>query len=326
MKQLLNRVGAKFRRKTAQVTPSAIILMYHRISDTYNEPNWLAVSPNNFARQLAYIKREYHPISLTELVTAVRSGSIPNKAVVITFDDGYKDNFTNAFPLLESMQIPATIFVVTGYIDNQREFWWDELSNIIMADTVIPAELSITVQGRLHSWQTETVEQRLAAHIALQEIIKYQSPVEKDRILAELSQWSGIKPTVRDEYRTMNHNELQEIASSKYVELGAHTQNHPILSTLTVNEQHREIVNSRLELEEIIGQTVRTFAYPNGDFTAETVGILRDAGFESAVTTKDGCLHGGEDLLQLNRCAVNNWRIEEFEQKLTYYFSIGVNE
>src|SRR3954462_6044345 len=96
-------------------TPAAVILMYHRISNTSVEPNWLAVSPANFSEHMQYLRQAFQPIRLTDLVEGIQNHSLPARSVVITFDDGYTDNLTHAVPILESTNIQATIFVTNSH-------------------------------------------------------------------------------------------------------------------------------------------------------------------------------------------------------------------
>ena len=113
-----------------QFKPGGVVLLYHRIVSLSSDPLSLAVSPDHFAQQLEYIYRTCHPMRLLDLVDAVRQRSLPRRAVAITFDDGYSDNFEHAYPLLRSAGIPATIFVSSEQVDTAYEFWWDDLERI----------------------------------------------------------------------------------------------------------------------------------------------------------------------------------------------------
>lgn len=303
--------------------PAAVILMYHRISDVTVTPNWLAVSPNQFARQLEHIRQEYCPIRLLDLIAHVRSGSIPHRAVAVTFDDGYYDNLTGALPLLEAARIPATVFVTAGFIDSPREFWWDELARFTLEAQNTPCSLELVIQGHNYIWEMASAKQRQAAYSELKELVKPLTSAAIERVLNELATWSGLERALRPAYRTMTSLELRQMAHSEFIDIGAHTVTHPILPTQSLDAQYDEIVDSRRRLEAIINRPVRTFAYPNGDFTKETTKIVEQAGFVGACTTKTGRVERNQDPFTLRRFPVNDWDVGTFEDNLAAYFRVS---
>src|SRR5438874_1513544 len=112
-------------RLKKQFAPRAIILMYHSVAKVDSDPWALRVMPGHFAEHLEVLQKYGHPIRLQQLAQAHRKGNIPDRSLVITFDDGYADNLHNAKPLLERYDIPATVFLTTGLIGCDHEFWWD---------------------------------------------------------------------------------------------------------------------------------------------------------------------------------------------------------
>ncbi|MCX6043821.1 MAG: polysaccharide deacetylase family protein [Chloroflexi bacterium] len=294
--------------------------MYHRISDTSIEPNWLAVSPKNFAAHVQYLKQTFNPMRLTDLVESIKDGSLPDRSVAITFDDGYSDNLTHALPVLESFAVPATIFVTTTYVDSNREPWWDEMKHFLLAPRCVPAQLSIQVADGDYSWPTVTLEDRLAAHQELENLMRPLPVPVNDAILDHLATWAGSHRKLRPAYRTVTMPQLTQLAEHPLIELGAHTLTHPILPTLTPEDQFNEIVGSRYMLEKMIHQPVLSFAYPNGDFTEETRKLVNAAGFNTACTTINGRVEPGDDVFCLRRCAVNDWDIALFKKNLEAFF------
>lgn len=105
--------------------PTAWILLYHRVAETADDPHQLAVSPANFEEQIKFLRANYNVISLAELVGNLRNKKLHNHSVVITLDDGYADNLTLAYPILEKYRVPAAVFVTVGYIDSGESFFWD---------------------------------------------------------------------------------------------------------------------------------------------------------------------------------------------------------
>jgi peptidoglycan/xylan/chitin deacetylase (PgdA/CDA1 family) len=120
------------KRASNSIQPTGIILLYHRVAEVTQDPYKLSVSPENFKKQLTYIKSHYNVISLKQLIDDLKNKTLKDKSLVITFDDGYQDNFNNALPILEELNIPATIFVTTGYIDTETEFHWEH--NLPLSD------------------------------------------------------------------------------------------------------------------------------------------------------------------------------------------------
>ncbi len=146
LKKCLRIMTAPFRSEVA-------ILMYHRICEVPSDPWELCVSPKHFAEQLEYLNHHYQVLCLHSLVKSLREGHLPKRAVVLTFDDGYADNLWNAKPLLERYEVPATVFVSTGYVDSDREFWWDELERLLVLTPVLPQRLHVTLNGSVFEWE-----------------------------------------------------------------------------------------------------------------------------------------------------------------------------
>lgn len=301
--------------------PAAVILMYHRVSDVSIEPNWLAVSPTNFTHQIQYLRQAFHPMRLTDLVEGVKNCSLPERAVAVTFDDGYSNNLTHALPVLEAANVPATIFVTLSHIDSEHEPWWDEMKHFLLGTEQVPARLSILIEGHECSWPTTTLAERIIAQRTLENLMRPLPTYVNDDILDKLAQWTGLPRKLRAAYRTVTSKELGQLAQHPLIELGAHTITHPILPTLTLDAQFNEIMGSRYSLEKMIHRPIRAFAYPNGDFTEQTKKLVDAAGYSAAFTTVRGRVEPGDDVLQLRRCAVNDWTIEQFKQNLEAYFN-----
>ncbi len=304
----------------SKAKPAAVILMYHRISDTSIEPNWLAVSPTNFTDHVQYLKQTFNTMRLTDLVESIKDGSLPDRSVAITFDDGYSDNLTHALPVLESFTVPATIFVTTNHVDSDRELWWDEMKHFLLEPLYVPPRLSLQVTDCAYSWPTVTPEDRLVAHCALENLMRPLPADVNDAILDHLATWAGSPRKLRPAYRTVTTPQLTKLAEHPLIEVGAHTITHPILPVLSLEAQFNEIVGSRYMLEKMIHQPVHSFAYPNGDFTEQTRKLVDAAGFRSACTTINGRVEPGDDVFRLRRCAVNDWGIALFKKNLEAFF------
>jgi peptidoglycan/xylan/chitin deacetylase (PgdA/CDA1 family) len=314
--QIRSYVRNIFRRFQTQ----AVILMYHRVAylpvDSYN----IAVSPQNFAEQMSYIRKFCHPMRLTDLIEAIQQRSVPPRTVVVTFDDGYVDNYQSALPILEATEVPATVFATTGKIDSYEEFWWDTFERAFLLPTQLPESLQIEVHGHLHSWQLKSPAQRQQAHQEIHNLLRSLKQPEREQFLSHLLQWAKVEPDARPGYRSVQRTELVQLASSELVDIGAHTVNHPALPLLSTEDQYQEIMMSRQKLEELLGHPVVTFSYPFGKHSDDTVNLLKLAGFKAACTTVPARVAPGDDLYRLGRYTVGNWNGDLFSQKLKEFF------
>ena len=316
----IRRASQRLRRH--YFTPAAVILMYHRIVDLAVDPYGIVVSPSHFAQHLEYIRQTCHPMRLLDLIEAMRNHSLPKRAVVLTFDDGYADFFSIANPLLAGAQIPATVFVASGYTDSQQCFWSDELTRVLLLSERLPSSLRLSVRGVDYRWALTSPGERQVAHSAIYDLLLPLPPAEQSSVLECLKSWAGIANSGCAEDRAMTSTELIQLAQSGLVELGAHTVNHPVLSALSGDDQCAEIVECRRKLESVIGSPILTFAYPHGtlkDFTDETARHVEAAGFCAACTTIPGVVDPSSDLYRLRRCWVGNWDYNTFRKNLEWY-------
>jgi len=290
---------------TPQPTGAApVILMYHRVAIERSDPWGLCVSPMHFEEHLDVLRRHANVVSLPELHRRVLTGAVAPGTVAVTFDDGYADNLLAAEPLLRQYDVPATVFVASGYSDRGCEFWWDELERILLASTDLPARVSIRLPdgprtldlgasahyspataARHAQWRaylSDPPTERHAAFLAIWEQLVTLRDAEQWSALRSLLDSSGRAPAMRLSPRPMTAGEIGTLAHGGVMEIGAHTLTHPALPSLSPLEQEREIRDGVAALESIVGHPVHGFAYPHGRFTAETVRIVRDAGFEYA--------------------------------------------
>jgi len=293
----------------------AIILCYHRIADLPNSPRRLWVSPQRFAEQLEVLTQKFMPISLSELVNGLLEGQVPDRAVVVTFDDGYADNLWNARPILERFGVPATVFVTTGLVGTRREFYWDELERLLLCQET-PPEISLTIDGNTRSWRLVTFGERRRAYDDLCDWLTPMAPEVRETILAQLQEQLGGESDGRPSHRLMTVNELQTISRDGLIDIGAHTVHHPDLKSLPPERQRLEIVTSKRQLEEWLGRSVRWFAYPYGGGDIVTRRLVQETGFEAACAMVWGLVSKSTDLFWLPRLFVANWDGDTFERRL----------
>jgi peptidoglycan/xylan/chitin deacetylase (PgdA/CDA1 family) len=340
MKKLLKRARSAF-------VPGTVILLYHRVAELSTDPQLLGVRPSRFLEHLEVCRKMAKVIPLQSLVKSLDRGKIPNREIVITFDDGYSDNLHSAKPLLERHEIPASVFVSTGSIGSDRELWWDELERIFLGPRPLPGELKLQIDGTRHEWKLNTStgneENHLRdtrswnllekndpslRHSIFRSLCTAFGPLpgkERQRLLDELRVWAGMDSAGRPSHRPLTRNEILKLAQGGLVEIGAHTVTHPVLSFLSEQEQRAEIKDSKSRLEEILGNPVTSFSYPFGlrdDYSATTVSIVKESGFDCACANCMGIVRPKADRFQLPRVVVRDWDGDEFSRWLKEWFCV----
>ncbi|WP_225892760.1 polysaccharide deacetylase family protein [Nostoc sphaeroides] len=325
-------------RLQRRLASKSLILMYHRVAEVDLDPWSLCVTPQHFAEHLEVLQKYVRPISLQQLAQAHRDDKIPHRAVAITFDDGYADNLHHAKPLLERYDIPATVFVTTGNIGKQREFWWDELERLVLQPQRLPEKFSLKIKTTTHHWELDAATcseddlkcdrhpwkakpgSRLFFYYSIWQLLQPLPESDRLKTLDEISAWAMVEPIARPTHYSLLPEELLALDQGELVEIGAHTVTHPFLSAHSVAFQRHEIQQSKADLEEILNRPVTSFAYPHGDRTTETVELTRTAGFDCACSTVQNIVWRQSHCFDLPRFGVDNWNGEEFAKQLSRWF------
>jgi len=337
----IDRVRRTARRVTNMFVSRAMILLYHRVAELPQDPQLLCVSPSHFIEHLQVIRRWGRTIQLGKLDQVLQGVDRRRHMIIVTFDDGYADNFYNAKPLLERYDVPATVFVATGYLRSKREFWYDELEKIFLHTGPLPDTLRLKINERYYEWElgsdanggesfsdwnVSRKDDPTVRHCIYRTVFQILHPLpdtERQKILEYLAAWAGMDTASRATHRTLLPQELIRLADGGLVEIGSHTVSHPVLSALPVAQQVDEIARSKACLEEMLGHRVASFAYPFGGrshYTQETVGVVRDAGFDWACSNFAGMVRPNTDRWQLPRFLVRDWDGQEFAHRLSQWF------
>lgn len=311
----MRRYGQKTARRAAawlrsRFRPTALILGYHRIAATAVDPYSLCVSPDHFAQQLDVLCRVANVIDLETLRHELLNGSLPERAVAITFDDGYQDNLVTALPLLAARQLPATVFVVSGTLG--QEFWWDMLARLIFETAVLPDTLTLqsgeqTIQWTVPDPADSTLQKdghsprHHLFHQLYSQMIKLKVE-ERPSFLAQIQTWASANhPLVAAHTLAMTPSELQTLAVNKLITIGAHTISHPPLGQLPTATQREEIIGSKTSLESLIKQPIPFFSYPHGDSALAVQQLVQAAGFRLACTSGNDVVFPSSNLYCLPR-------------------------
>jgi peptidoglycan/xylan/chitin deacetylase (PgdA/CDA1 family) len=289
------------------------ILMMHGVMDTEQATAWVPLRPQLSRRALDHtlsvLARYYRFVSLDEAV-AMLAGRIPVQpnSLVLTFDDGYRNNLTHALPILRCYHAPATVFVATGHINQQKPFWFDRLDYILQRATVDGRRVQIgqtTVVLRAQdrdALQASYRQLRNAAkdidrpdHEMLQEledlaaILEQESGHRLQDIFAD-DDWSGV----------LTWQDMQT-ATGRDVLFGSHTVDHVRIAMEDDEFVRRQLGQSKQAIEEHLGKPCQYFCYPNGSVSPRAAELVAACGYTAAVTTEEGSNGVGDNLMTLRR-------------------------
>jgi peptidoglycan/xylan/chitin deacetylase (PgdA/CDA1 family) len=307
-------------RRSATRENTAAILMYHRVAelspDTYN----LCVRPADFRDHVAHLRQHYEPMSLDDLLIASRSDRLPERAVVLTFDDGYLDALEHASPILSEFDVPATFFINTNRLAEVHEFWWDTLERIFLSGLPVPAAMDLADTSGL-SLPTVTTVERQAAHETIRRRLYSASARERDEQLQHVIEWSGLELPPRQSHRPLLADEVRQLAQRPRHSIGAHTTNHLSLPSQSEHVQRVEILESKERLEAIAALPITSFSYPYGEFDNVTADLVRTAGFTCAVTVQPAMVSAGTDPFRFPRFEIRGVPVGEFAATLDCIFA-----
>jgi len=277
--------------------PSARILCFHRINDE-RDPFFPAIPTGVFEQVMRFVAQHYKVVNLTELLARLDTDS-PEPVLAVTFDDGYQDNYQNAFPILQRYGLPATIFLTTGCIDSREPLWFEQLAQAIKKTAREFVDVEIDLPRRF--WM-RTEAERVESHGRMFSLLRSVADGERRQWLADILKQLGEDGAGRrnhmltwDQIRRMNGNGI---------DFGGHTVTHPYLSRLTQEQVAWEISECKRRIEEELQLRVHYFAYPNGreqDFGEWNKELLRSAGYRAAMTTIWGINDRHTDRMELRR-------------------------
>lgn len=271
---------------------SLTVLNYHRVADPEKDgfesfrPN-ISAAPEMFARQMDYLCEYFNVISGSELSAWLyQKQALPPHAAMITFDDGYHDNWANAYPILKARNLPAIIFLTTNYIEKNTPFYWDTLAYAFRHTTRNQAVFPMI---GLQSWHDDHEMKRIMLMWAAAG--KLLPDREKEENLQKTLEILEVN-LPEDAFNGMHltWDQVREMAQNR-IEMGSHTMSHPILTRVPLAQVEKELRGSKERIEAEIGMPVLSFAYPNGgsaDFTPQTQNLLRGFGYKFAFSLMPG--------------------------------------
>lgn len=275
------------------------ILFYHRVLDDeqikdYYRPA-VAISVSTFKKQMRILKKRYKVISLNNADSLLRERKpLENDYMVVTFDDGYADNYENAFPVLIEYNLPATIFLTTDYIDSNKLLWSDEVGMLLEKkwDVFLQTELFRTLKSAGISCNKVLLINEIIS------TLKKMDEDTKNTIIIRLKKDIGCSEEI--DALMLTWGQVREMMTNK-VSFGGHTKSHRFLTTLMLSEKEAEVKESKDIIEQNINEQVLYFAYPDGRFDEECKDIVQKSGFQGACSTIQGDNVPGCDLFVLKR-------------------------
>jgi peptidoglycan/xylan/chitin deacetylase (PgdA/CDA1 family) len=281
--------------------PRAVVLVYHRVGTGRLDPWQLMIDPEIFAQQMETLARDWSPMSLGELVQGFQMRRLPERAVAVTFDDGYADNLEVAALILLEHKIPATLFVATDLVDSGGPLWWDELASLLLEPAKLPRMLTLascgghqwpipalpghqcrSADGAPPPWEAEP-RTRLRAYYEVWLALRALNVPTREAALDEIADWSKApRPSGRV---LLTWEQLREFAALPGFDLGAHTLTHPVLPNCSPDGARAEIAGSADRLRTEVGVEVEQFAYPFGAWSPGVARLVAELGFSAAYTT-----------------------------------------
>ena len=280
------------------------ILAYHRVCDVASHKNYLfdtdliSASVAQFEWQVKYIKKNFDPITFSDYIAFLDGKmSLPKRPVIITFDDGFEDNYTNAYPILKSHGIPATFFISTNYIDSKEVFWFDQLVYMVKSATKLT--------------RIEAFDLNISSVDKIQAV---RSVLGRVKELDNDSRLEGIKEIVKKvgysvpdggyaESRPMTWDQVAEM-SRNGMEIGSHSKSHPILSKVSDELLKEELAGSKEVIESRTGHSCDVFCYPVGSksiCTEKVVNEIKKAGYRLGISYMSGVNLPRDDCFRMKR-------------------------
>lgn len=303
------------------------VLAYHRVWDITDENNFpfdvelVSASVADFDWQMEYVRENFNPITFRTWLR-VLEGELdsPPRPLIVTFDDGFDDNYHHAYPILAALEIPATIFLSTGYIDTDRTYWYDRLAHLILRSPdrtfhVAGIAEPLTLDGDIAS-RRRTLG-RLLAHLKL-----VPNEVRLSTLAHVGHELAGDLPEQSfAESRALNWNQIREMSAGG-IEFGSHTVSHPILANLTDEELWHELTESKRTIEKQLGTPCDVISYPVGGTTAfneKVKSLTEKAGYHLGVSYLPGTNHRS----RFDRYALRRLHVERYTDRS--YFAAMLN-
>lgn len=293
--------------------------MYHGIVRApLQVDDWCFVDESSFRYQIKYIKKHFEVLPLIDAAELLRKEKIYRPTAAITFDDGLQNNYDFAYPILREEELPATLFLTTGLLNSDDTLWYCRLNHALSNTN----KNSIEWNGTRFDLNDPGSKAKYSSLIQkkLKDFPQPRLLIELRRILIELGYDPDCPMEVGSPYRMLIYQSIKEMASSGFIEFGAHTHSHAILSLISSKERFDEIASSIRAITALTGHPCKTFAYPNGrlqDYDKAVIKILHSFSVQLSVTAIEGVNYTMTPIMELRRYGIgSDLSLEGFTRKL----------
>ena len=297
----LSWIAARLNRR------KSLVLLYHGVGADTQDPvlnfDGLHVRRERFERQMRYLAAHYRVVSLEELLDGAPAAKVKKPLAAITSDDGYQNLYTYAYPVLRRLALPATLFVITDYLQYGRARWWDRMRTMVAATHRTAVRVSI--RGTEQWLQLITVADKRAALRAVARELQRLRPQQREALLGRLAVDLGVEEHALKTSKPLGASQLREMASEA-ISVGSHGQSHNSFLHLNREQLLAELTHSKQLLESVLSRPVHWLAYPYGDFSSEVVEAAIEAGYQGALTTIEGLNDGIPDPFVIRRIGVDD--------------------
>ncbi|MET0067929.1 MAG: polysaccharide deacetylase family protein [Candidatus Thiodiazotropha sp.] len=294
--------------KRRRLDNRAVVLMYHRVvphelMGSIHSTSGIVTEAGLFSRHLVWLKEEFRVLSVNELAELFREQrEIPSGSCLLTFDDGWRDNFEHAKPALEAQAVPATIFLPYHYIENDIVFWQEELLARLEALVHSDAQADRTYLHEITGIEGDADKAQLRAFISGLKQLSYE---EIDGLLDNLRQRQAGSHVDLSNDRYLDWTQVHAMSQS-VINFGSHALSHRILTQIDPGEAASEIQDSKRLLDEHIEGGVQSIAYPNGNSSREVERLTEQAGFKLGFVTRRGYVSKQSNPLSLPRFNIHS--------------------
>lgn len=276
----------------------ALILTYHRFS---HNGDGQTVSAREFEEHVQYLTTHYRLAPLSLLAKQLRTGqSIAPDTAVITIDDGYRDAYDIALPILRRYKAPATLFIVTDFVDRRAWLWTDKLRFLAVQTRV--SKLEARINNQTFQAELNGLDSRMRTAACINAALKKLPDQEKEDALLEIEASLGVNvPELPpDDYAAISWDQMRRMEADG-VEIGSHTKTHPILTSVSDSRLLSELTESRTRLEAMLGHEIDLLSYPNGNYDGRVQRAAAASGYSCAVTVELGFNDQSIDPMRLRR-------------------------
>lgn len=300
------RLHRAFRRSIMGKQEICILGLHRVLSEgelaRSNSFRGLILRERTFSELLKYLRDSFQVLSMGAFLDGSWASAVSTKPMcVITFDDGWKDNYTTAFPLLKEYDIPATIFLVTNLVENGARFWVERVNEAWKN----PASRRLISEG------VERPAQRKGEEVELEEVVEYLKHMSMAERKRRLDTILSEEPARQEDVdRNMTWDQAVEM-SRNGIEFGGHTVHHPLLTFEDDETVARELQTAKRTIEAKLGVKARAFCYPNGDWNDRVRKKVEEAGYECAFSVRTGWHSLGDDLFSIRRILIHEGNVAD---------------